>query len=115
MFRPRIFRSIGANINRNRKNFGSDHGHNDHHHGPHVPVFYDKLAKFCLVTTYLWIMYRIKEDKGQIFGYYKPWLDEHHHEHLHFIEEDPDKIPSLEEENHDHEDEDHEDEEHDED
>ena len=64
------------------------HGHDSHaHHGPHVPDFYDKLGKFCLVTAYVWVMYRFKVDNGQIFGYYKPWLHEHEHEHLHFKSE----------------------------
>ncbi|KAJ1439700.1 hypothetical protein B484DRAFT_443823 [Ochromonadaceae sp. CCMP2298] len=58
------------------------------HHGPHVPEFYDKLGKGLLLTAYLWIMYKLKEDKGQLFGYYQPWLHEHdhddHEEHLQF-------------------------------
>ncbi len=55
----------------------SDHSH----HGPHVPEGYAKLGKCCLVLTYLWVFYRLKEDKGQLFGFYKPWLHEHEHEH----------------------------------
>lgn len=60
-----------------------DHGHSSHgHHAdePHVPEFYDKLGKFMLITTYLWVFYRLKEDKGQLFGFYQPWLHEHAHE-----------------------------------
>jgi hypothetical protein len=29
------------------------------------------LGKCMLVSCYLWIFYRIKEDKGQLFGLYK--------------------------------------------
>jgi hypothetical protein len=63
--------------------FGSSHGHG-HHHEPHVPEGYAMVGKFCLITCYLWVMYRLKEDKGQLFGLYQPWLHEHHHEHIHY-------------------------------
>jgi hypothetical protein len=56
-----------------------DHGHG--HGGPHVPEGYDKAGKFCLLTAYLWVFYKFKEDKGQLFGYYQPWLHEHEHDH----------------------------------
>ena len=46
-----------------------------------MPEGYDALSKVMLVSCYLWIMYRMKEDKGQLFGMYKPW--EHPHEHGH--------------------------------
>lgn len=62
-----------------------DHGHGSHgHHAdePHVPEFYDRLGKFMLITAYLWIFYRLKEDKGQLFGFYQPWLHEHEHEEV---------------------------------
>jgi hypothetical protein len=50
-----------------------------------VPEGYAKLGKFCLVVTYLWVFYKLKEDKGQLFGFYKPWLHEHEHEeHIQF-------------------------------
>jgi hypothetical protein len=61
-------------------------GSNGHHHEPQVPVFHDRLGKGCLVVCFLWIMYRFKEDKGQMFGFYKPWLHEHHHEHIQYTE-----------------------------
>ena len=90
---------------------GEAHGHGHHHaHEPHVPEFYGKLGKVCLVSTYLWFFYRLKQDNGQLFGFYKPWLHEHHHEHLHFIDGAADAVPTLEE--HDHDDEEDEDEEH---
>mmetsp|Transcript_1471 Transcript_1471/g.2415 ORF Transcript_1471/g.2415 Transcript_1471/m.2415 type:complete len:107 (-) Transcript_1471:108-428(-) len=70
------------------------------HHGPHVPEFYDKLGKYCLVTAYVWVMYKLKQDNGQLFGYYQPWLHEHDHEHFHFTTEDEDGfgVPQLAEE-----------------
>ena len=69
----------------NLKRFGSSHGHG-HSAGPHVPEFYDKLGKFCLLTAYLWILYRIQQDNGQLLGLYQPWLHEHHHEHIHYVD-----------------------------
>ena len=71
-------------ISQGIRRFGSDHSHG--HHEPHVPEFYDKLGKFCLVTAYVWILYRIQQDNGQLLGLYKPWLHEHHHEHLHYVD-----------------------------
>lgn len=81
---------------------GHGHGHGHGHHEPHVPEFYDKLGKACLIVTYLWVMYRFKEDKGQFFGLYQPWLHEHHHEHLHYElgSEHGDTMPTLAEEEH---------------
>lgn len=76
-----------------------DHGHGDHGHGhsdePHVPEFYDKLGKGCLIAAYLWIFYRFKQDKGQLFGIYKPWLDEHHHEHIEYQFEGTGDYPAI--------------------
>lgn len=89
---------------------GGDHGAH-HAHEPHIPKFYGQLGKVCLVSTYLWFFYRLKQDNGQLFGMYKPWLHEHEHgEHLHFIDNGVDTIPSLEE--HEHDDEEDEEEEH---
>ena len=59
-----------------------------------MPETYDKVGKFLLVTAYLWIMYKIREDKGQLIGLYQPWLHEHEHEHLHYIET-ADGMPEL--------------------
>ncbi len=54
------------------------------------------VGRFCLVTAYLWIMYRLKEDKGQLFGFYQPWLHEHEHAHLHYVEDGShDSLPEL--------------------
>ena len=47
------------------------------------PKFHANLSKGLFVLTYLWIMYQFKEDKGKLFGFYKPWLEEHEHEHEH--------------------------------
>lgn len=87
---------------------GGGHGHG----GPHVPEFHDQLGKFCLVSAFLWIMYRAKENKGQLFGLYQPWLHEHEHVHIHYHEggESGDSMPTIEEEE-EHEDEEHEEEE----
>lgn len=98
-----------------RRNMGGGHdhghgGHGHHAHEPHVPEFYGALGKFCLVSTYLWFFYRLKQDNGQLFGLYQPWLHEHHHEHLHYVDGGAGEAPQLEE--HDHDDEDEEDEDH---
>ena len=76
-----------------------DHGHDDHaHHGPHVPEGYDKIGTFCLLTAYLWVLYKFKKDNGQLFGYYQPWLHEHEHEHFHFTTDESGKVVLVEEE-----------------
>ena len=55
---------------------GDAHGHDDHgaDHGGHGHDDYDHvsqphyyLSKFCLITTYLWIFHRIRQDNGQLF------------------------------------------------
>lgn len=103
MFARRTFQKFANNINLVKRSMGS-HGHG-HHHEPHVPQFYDKLGKSFLLFAYLWILYRAKEDKGQLLGFYKPWLHEHEHEHYEFAEGGVhgDNVPGLVE----HEDEDH--------
>jgi hypothetical protein len=35
---------------------------------PHVPEGYAKLGKLVLVSAFFWIMYRAKDNKGQLFG-----------------------------------------------
>lgn len=94
-----------------RRGMGGGGGHH-HAHELHVPEFYGKLGKCCLVATYLWFFYRLKQDNGQLFGFYKPWLHEHEHEHehLHFVDNGVDAAPTLEEHEHDEEDEDEEEE-----
>lgn len=106
---------LGASIGRRAyprsktvvKRFGSGGGHG--HHGPHVPEFHDKLGKACLVAAFFWIMYRAKDNKGQLFGLYYPWHHEHAHTHLHYVESGDvgDNMPTLSEEHGD--DDDHED------
>lgn len=86
------------------------HGHDAHHHGPHVSEPHAKAAKFVLIAAYLWVMFRFKEDNGQIFGYYQPWLHEHHHDHYHFIEGEngrPKLVHSHDDEEDDDDDDDH--------
>ena len=43
-------------------------------------------------------MYRAKENKGQLFGLYAPWLHEHDHAHLHYAQDgdEGDTMPTLE-------------------
>jgi hypothetical protein len=50
---------------------------------PHIPEGYNTIGKWLSVTAFFWIFYRAKENKGQLFGLYAPWLDEHHHPHHH--------------------------------
>lgn len=92
-----------------RRRFGGHGGGHGDHHGPHIPEFHDNLGKFCLVSAFLWIFYRAKENKGQIFGWYAPWLHEHEHLHLHYVEggDVGDSMPTLSEadEHEDHEEE----------
>lgn len=103
MFNRRGFNYLSAVVGRFSRKFGGsshDHGHG-HGHGPqelHVPEFHAKLAKAVLLTTYLWILYRFKEDRGQILGLYKPWLHEHHHVHYHFGDEEEHEHEDEEEE-----------------
>jgi hypothetical protein len=80
-----------------------DHGHD--HHGPHIPEGYEKAGKFCLVTAYLWVFYKLKEDKGQLFGLYQPWLHEHEHTHYHYVQEEEFGTPKLHVEHEEEEDE----------
>lgn len=81
---------------------GSGHGHGHHAHEPHVSHGHELVGKILLVGTYLWIFYKLKEDKGQLFGLYKPWEHEHEHEHeLKFAAGATDSdMPSLIEEEH---------------
>ena len=113
-FCRRIFQRLPNFI---KRNFGAGHG-GGHHHGSHsseyggihlhVPAFYDNLGKGCLIITYLWIMYRFKEDGAQLFGLYKPWLHPHDHLHIHFVDKElGDTMPEIEDEDHHDEEEDH--------
>lgn len=51
---------------------------------PHIPEGYNTIGKWLSVSAFFWIFYRAKENKGQLFGLYAPWLDEHDHTHHHF-------------------------------
>jgi hypothetical protein len=75
--------------------------------GPQIPEFHDKLGQFVLVTGFVWIMYRARENKGQLFGLYEPWLHEHHHVHHHYVKggDDGDSMPTLVEHDEDDDDE----------
>ena len=111
-FNKNLIQPLKSNFKTSRtlfRNFGAGH-----HHGPHVPEFYEKLGKVCLITAYLWIFYKLKEDNGQIFGYYKPWLHEHEHEHYHYKSSVDKGTTLVEDDDEDEHDEDH-DEEHEED
>lgn len=79
-----------------------------------LPEAHAAVGKFYMVLASLWVMYMFKEDRGKLFGFYKPWLD-HHHDHSHHLsykEEDLLAMPVLEE-HHDHGDEHHDDDHHD--
>ena len=109
MFNRRGLNNLSAAFGRFSRKFGGSsnghgHGHGHGHEDFHVPEFHAKLGKVVLVSTYLWILYRFKEDRGQIFGIYKPWLHEHHHEHLHYTESENegDSMPILVEHEDDH-------------
>lgn len=73
----------------------------------HTPKGYEKLGTFCLLTCYLWIMYKFKEDQGQLFGMYKPWLHphEHHHHTSYEFSGDHSEMPALVDHHHDDEEE----------
>jgi hypothetical protein len=78
--------NINSHLNRRiaRSFGGASHGSGAHGHGhdePHAPEGHKKVGSVFLIFTYFWVMYRLKEDKGQLFGLYYPWLDEHEHEH----------------------------------
>ncbi len=51
-FRNSLKKFAGALVAR-RTMGGGSHGHH-HAHELHVPEFYGKLGKICLVATYLW-------------------------------------------------------------
>jgi hypothetical protein len=97
---------LRASVSTPVRRMGGGHGHGD---GIHVPEGYAKIGKFVLVFGWFWIMYRAKENKGQLFGLYYPWLHEHEHTHHHFVEggSQGDAMPTLvaehEEEHADHE------------
>lgn len=91
------------------RKFSAGHGHSGE---PTVPEFHDKVSKGMLMVTYLWILYRIKDDNGKIFGFNLPWFEAHEdHEHLSFeIAGDiGDTMPVLKEEE-EHDEEEHEEE-----
>ena len=86
------------------KKFSGGGGYN---HEPTVPVFHDRLGKAILISTFLWIFFRAKENNLKLFGYNLPWNEEHHHEeHLNFENagEHGDAMPTLQadEEHEDH-------------
>lgn len=76
MFSARRFTSRVVSQIKNRRNFGAGPVSE-----PHESTFHKNLGKFMLVSTYLWIFYRVKEDNGQLFGLYQPWLHPHEHSH----------------------------------
>jgi hypothetical protein len=59
-----------------QKRFSGGH---DPYHEPHVPEFHGRLSQILLISTFLWVMYRAKEDNGKIIGMNLPWNDAHHH------------------------------------
>lgn len=77
---------VRANLPRVRHGSGGGHGHGGHHE-PKVPYWHEKVGRALLISTYLWIFWRLKEDKGQLFGLYKPWEHEHEHHDPHHPKE----------------------------
>jgi hypothetical protein len=41
--------------------------------------FHRGAANFLLIVMWTWVMYRIREDKGKMLGWDKPWLHAHEH------------------------------------
>ena len=79
-----MFNRFGRNTFRmfygTRRNFGAGGNVTD----PKPDPFYTNLGFGMQVIAYLWIFHRMKEDKGQLFGLYKPWHHEHDHSHIHY-------------------------------
>lgn len=48
-----------------------------------IPQPHGMIGNGLLIVTYLWIMWRFKEDNGQLFGFNKAWKQAHHHDHDH--------------------------------
>ena len=44
-------------------------------HEPHW--FHRGAANFLLITMWFWVLYRIRDDKGKMLGWHKPWLEKH--------------------------------------
>ena len=59
-------------VSLSKRSMGSGHGH---HEGPHVPVFYNNLGYSMLTLCFFWIMYRAKENKGQLLVGYSSLID----------------------------------------
>jgi hypothetical protein len=76
---------------RGKRLFGS-HGHGQPKQpydpsnplGLRAPEPHTTIGKYLLITAFLWFFYQAKENKGAIFGFYKPWLHEHEHTHFHY-------------------------------
>ena len=45
------------------------------HGWPHVADHHLSASKFMLVTCYVWILYRMKEDGAHVFGIDRPWYN----------------------------------------
>ena len=71
-------------------------------HDPVPDPFWTRLGFSMQVIAYLWIFHRMKEDKGQLFGLYKPWEDDHHHDHVHYEYDDVGKPRIVQHEDGDH-------------
>jgi hypothetical protein len=106
--------SLRKYIRPSRPVFGGGGGHQGGHDEPHIPVGHARLGKALMCFTFLWIFYRAKQDKGQLFGLYYPWLDEHEHEpEFKFTRDGTGSVPFLveheDEEEHDVHEEEHDD------
>lgn len=47
--------------------------------------FHKGAANFLLIVMWTWVMYRIREDKGKMLGWDKPWLHPHEHHHYEWV------------------------------
>ena len=77
------------------KRFGSSGG--GHNHEPHVPIFYDRMANFFMLTMWLTVMFRAKDNKGAFLNLYQPWLHPHeHHDHgVKYVDTGLDTMPAV--------------------
>jgi hypothetical protein len=56
------------------------------------------VGHFLFLLCYLWIMYRAKENNGQIFGFNLPWnvdADDGHHHAVHYVPDEDDETPEI--------------------
>jgi hypothetical protein len=60
-------RSMGGGGGHGSSHAQGSASHDHHDDEPHVSQVHYQASRFLLVSCYLWIMWRIKEDNGQLF------------------------------------------------